>query len=150
MKRIRTLVVWLAGGALLLAMVVDAIAMLGRQVNWPLLGAIEIVQAAVLVAAAGALFCAAMDGVHARVRLLVDRLSARGRDWSGRLNALAATLFYAALLAGSGWIAADLWTGHEESELLRIAYRPLRVIVLITLLALLVHGILGVLRRRSP
>lgn len=149
MKGIRTLVVWLAGGALLLAMVVDTVAMLGRQLNWPLLGAIELVQAAVLVASAGALFCASMDGVHARVHLLVDRLSPRGRIWAGRINALASSLFYAALLAGSAWIAADLWHGHEESELLRISYRPLRVIVLVTLLALLLHGLRAVLRRSA-
>jgi TRAP-type C4-dicarboxylate transport system permease small subunit len=150
MKQVRAWVVWLAGGSLLLAMVIDTIAMLGRQVNWPLLGAIEIVQAAVLVASAGALFCAAMDGVHARVHLLVDRLAARGRHWSGLINSVAAAVFYGALLAGSGWIAADLWLGHEESELLRIPYRPLRIIVLVTLLALLVHALRGVLRRRAP
>jgi TRAP-type C4-dicarboxylate transport system permease small subunit len=149
MSRMRGLIVWLAGGALLLAMVVDTTAMLGRQLHWPLLGAIEIVQAAVLVGAAGALLMATLDGVHARVHLLVDRLSPRGRQWSGRLNTLAAMVFYAALLAGSAWITADLWSGHEESELLRIPYLPLRVLVLVTLLALLVHGLWSVLRR-SP
>jgi hypothetical protein len=45
------------------------------------------------------------------------------------------------LLVGSGWIAADLWNGHEESELLRIPYRPLRVAVAVTLVVLLVQAL---------
>lgn len=147
MSRMRGAVVWVAGGALLVAMVVDTTAMLGRQLHLPLLGAIEIVQAAVLVGAAGALLMAAVAGVHARVHLLVDRLSPRGRHWSGRVNAFASVLFYLALLAGSAWIAADLWSGHEESELLLIPYRPLRVLVLVTLLALLGHGLWQLFRR---
>lgn len=149
MNRVRGMVVWVAGGALLVAMAVDTAAMLGRQLHWPLLGAIEIVQAAVLVGAAGALLMAALAGVHARVHLLVDRLSARGRIWSGRINAFSAVLFYLALLTGGAWIAADLWSGHEESELLFIPYRPLRVLVLLTLLALIGHG-LWQLFRRNP
>lgn len=147
MNRVRGVVVWVAGGALLVAMVVDTTAMLGRQLHVPLLGAIEIVQAAVLVGAAGALLMAALAGVHARVHLLVDRLSPRGRLWSGRINAFAAVLFYLALLVGSGWIAADLWSGHEESELLFIPYRPLRVLVLLILLALLGHSLWQLFRR---
>lgn len=149
MNHLRGAVVWVAGGALLVAMAVDTLAMLGRQLHWPLLGAIEIVQAAVLVGAAGALFMAALAGVHARVHLLVDRLSPRGRLWSGRVNAFASVLFYVALLAGSAWIAADLWSGHEESELMFIPYRPLRMLVLVTLLALIGHG-LWQLFRRTP
>jgi hypothetical protein len=50
--------VWLAGGALLVAMATDTMAMLGRHLRLPLLGSIEIVQAAVLVAASGALLLA--------------------------------------------------------------------------------------------
>lgn len=148
MNRVRGMVVWVAGGALLIAMAVDSTAMLGRQLHWPLLGAIEIVQAAVLVGAAGALLMAAVAGVHARVHLVVDRLSPRARAWSGRINAAASALFYLALLAGSAWIAADLWSGHEESELLLIPYRPLRVLVLLTLLSLLGHGLWELLRRQ--
>lgn len=150
MSRLRGIVVWLAGGALLLAMLVDTTAMFGRQVHWPLLGAIEIVQAAVLVASAGALLLSALDRVHARVHLLVDRLSPRGRHTLGRFNALAAALFYAALLTGSAWLAADLWRGHEESELMRIPYLPLRVAVLLTLCGLLAHAVYTLLRRNRP
>lgn len=147
MSRLRGIVVWVAGGALLFAMLVDTLAMLGRQVSWPLLGAIEMVQAAVLIASAGALICAALEGVHARVHLLVSRLSPRGQWWSERFNSLVAALFYAALLVGSVWISADLWHGYEESELMGIPYRPLRVLICIILSALLLHSLAGVFRR---
>lgn len=148
MNRLRDALVWVAGGALLAAMLVDTAAMLGRHLGMPLLGAIELVQAAVVIASAGALVCAALEAVHARVHLIVDRLPPAARAWSAGINALAAALFYAALLAGSAWITRDLWRGHEESELLRIPYRPLRVVVLAMLLFLLGHALYALWRRR--
>ncbi len=60
-----------------------------------------------------------------------------------RFSLLAAIGLVLALLAGSLWITIDLWHGHEESELLRIPWKPLRVIVL-----LLLSGLLGILLRR--
>lgn len=147
--RSRSLLVWIAGGALLAAMLVDTLAMLGRQLQTPLLGSIEIVQACVLFAACGALIVAASDRAHARVHLLLDRLSPAWRGRLQRVHALTAVLFYAALLGGSVWIAADLWSGHEESELLRIPYRPLRVAVVLTMFALLVQALARLWRGES-
>jgi len=136
-KLLRRLLIWVAGGALLVAMLVDTLAMIGRQIDLPLIGSIELVQAAVLLAGSGALVVATLDAAHARVNLLLDRLPDGPRRLFDRLHALAAALFFAALLAGSAWIAIDLWNGHEESELLRIPYRPLRVAVLLALVVLL-------------
>ena len=142
----RAVLVLAAGGALLLAMVVDTLAMIGRHVHVPLVGSIEIVQAAVLFASAGGLIVAALDGAHARVHLVLDRLPARWRGFADRLAAAAAVLVYAALLAGSVLIAGDLWNGHEESELLHIPYRPLRVAVVIALAVLALRALYRVLR----
>jgi TRAP-type C4-dicarboxylate transport system permease small subunit len=135
--------VWVAGGALLVAMATDTIAMLGRHLRVPLLGSIEIVQAAVLVASSGALLLATALDAHARVHLLQRRLAPRVRVAFERFSLVAAIALVLALLAGSLWITVDLWHGHEESELLRIPWRPLRVIVL-----LLLAGLLGILLRR--
>lgn len=146
MKAARTALVWIGGGALLVAMLVDTLAMLGRQFDRPLLGAIEIVQAAVLIGAAGSLLAAALEHAHARVHLLLQRLRPAGREGLGRVHALAAALLWAALLAGSLWITIDLWHGHEHSELVGIPYRPLRVIVVLVLLLLLVHSLRQLLR----
>lgn len=147
--RAKQWLVVVAGGALLLAMVVDTLAMLGRALQVPLLGAIEIVQASVLVAASGALIVAALDEAHARVRLVLDRVPQKWRRAVERCHAFAALLFYGALLAGSAWIAADLWLGHEESELLRIPYRPLRVVVVLVLGVLLLRALFQLLGRRA-
>jgi TRAP-type C4-dicarboxylate transport system permease small subunit len=144
----RKLLIVVAGGALLGAMAIDTLAMLGRQIEVPLLGAIEIVQALVLVAASGALIVAALDGAHARVHLLLARLPERWRATFERAHTLASAVVYAALLAGSLWIAADLWNGAEESELLRIPYRPLRVIVVVALGVLAAHAMVRLVRRR--
>ncbi|MEY2854842.1 MAG: hypothetical protein RL030_1974 [Pseudomonadota bacterium] len=135
--------VWIAGGALLIAMATDTIAMLGRHLRMPLLGSIEIVQAAVLVASAGALLLATALDAHARVHLLQRRLAAGNRLGFERFNLVAAIGLVILLLAGSLWITIDLWQGHEESELLHIPWKPLRLIVL-----LLLVGLLGILLRR--
>ena len=115
------------GAALLVAMLVDALAVLGRHVGMPLLGSIELVQAAVLVSGSIALLIATLAGVHARVHLLVDRLPPAVAEGLRRLGLLLGGLLFLALLAASLWIAHDLWRGQEQSELLALPYRPLRV-----------------------
>ena len=149
LKRLRGLLVWIAGGALLAAVAVDTLAMIGRQIAIPLIGSIEIVQAVVLFAASGGLIIATLDGAHARVNLVLERLSPLWRERVQRLHALAGVLLFAALLAGSAWIAADLWNGHEESELLRIPYRPLRMALAVSLAVLLLMSLLRLVRRRA-
>ena len=138
----RTVLIWISGGALLIAMVVDTLAMFGRALQFPLIGSIEIVQAVVLLAASGALIITTLDRAHARVSLVLNRLPTRWRRRFERLFSVAAAVLFAALLAGSLWIAADLWTGYEESEILRIPYRPLRIAVVLALVALVVLALL--------
>lgn len=143
------LLIWIAGGALLVAVLVDALAMVGRQINVPLIGSIEIVEAVVLVAACGGLIIATLERAHARVNILLERLPPDWRMWFRKLHAVAAALFFAALLVGSTWIAVDLWNGHEESELLRIPYWPLRAIVVLALAGLLWLAVRGLTDRDS-
>ena len=140
--------VWAGGGALLVAMVTDTLAMLGRHLQFPLLGSIEIVQAAVLIAGSGALLLATFHESHARVHLLLRRLPEGLRALLGAGHQVAAMLLMLALLAGSAWIASDLWHGHEESELLRIPWMPLRLIVVLLLASLLVVLVRQLLRGR--
>jgi len=149
-RYLRSLLIWIAGGALLAAMLVDTLAMIGRQIELPLIGSIELVQAAVLIAGCGALIVATLDAAHAGVNLLLDRLPAHLRRACERIHAAAAALVYAALLAGSAWIALDLWSGHEESELLRIPYRPLRLTIVLALVVLLLLSLRRILKPKSP
>lgn len=135
--RLQQVLIWVGAAGLLTATAVDTLAMLGRHLRIPLLGSIEIVQCAVLVAASVSLVVATQRDTHARVHLLLDRMTPPQRQRADRLHALGGVLFVLALLVGSAWITRDLWGGHEESELLQISYRPLRVAVLLMLLWLL-------------
>src|SRR5580692_13098843 len=99
---------YLGAAALLFAMAVDAIAVIGRHIGIPLLGSIELMQAAILVAASAAIVSATMVNKHAVVHLLIDRLSPRARSIMDRVHAALCAIFLLALAAGSIWIALDL------------------------------------------
>ncbi len=121
---------WIGGAALLIAMATDALAVLGRHIGRPLLGSLELVQAAILVAASTALVAATLAGKHASARLLLDRLRPAALARMERINAVLTLLFFAALAAAQIWIASDLWGSHEESELLHLPYAPLRLVAI--------------------
>lgn len=144
---------WLfrAGAAALLAAVaVDALAVLGRHLGIPLLGSIELVQAAMLTASSAALVSATLAGKQAVVHLLIDRLRPDIRAVSLRINAALCAIFFAALAAGSIWVAYDLRDGYEESELLRIPYAPLRIISILAVGAAASIYAARIGRRRDP
>ena len=132
-SRAYQLAVILGGGALVGAMAVDFIAVIGRQTGTPLLGSIELVQVLVGVSGAMALVIATLNDSHALVRLLLANIAAARAALLQRINALAAALFFVALAAGSAWIMAELWNSHEETELLRLPLRPLRVLIVAAL-----------------
>ena len=121
------------GMALLLAVATDGLAVVGRHVGHPVLGSIEIVQATVLVASAAALVISTLARRHAVVHLLVNRLEPRSKRRIERIGQVCGTLLFLLFLVGSAWIAFDMWDGHEESELLRIPFAPLRMIELAAL-----------------
>ena len=72
----KTIAIWVGGGALLAATAIDTFAVIGRQIGLPLRGAIELIQAAVLVAGCIALVLATHVDRHARVPWLWLRLFA--------------------------------------------------------------------------
>lgn len=137
---------YIGGAGLLAAMGVDVCAVVGRHIGLHLLGSIELVQAAILVASSAALVAATLSRKHAAVHLLTDRVGRTARLTLARVSALLGVLFFLLLAAGSLWIAADLWNGQEQSELLRIPYAPLRIIALLALLAAASTQIIQALR----
>lgn len=124
---------YVGAGALLLAMLVDAGAVIGRHVGIRIIGSIELVQALILLASSASLLAATLARKHATVHLLIERLQPAARAHIERAGAALAALFFVILAAGSVWIASDLWHGHEESEVLRIPYLPLRLAMIIAL-----------------
>jgi TRAP-type transport system small permease protein len=122
---------YLGAGGLLVAMSIEAIAVTGRQIGVPLLGAIEIIQTAILITASVAMLSATIADAHATVRLLVERLSPASQSWLHRIALLISAAFFAALAFSAGWLTLESRHEFEHSELLQIPYLPLRIIVVV-------------------
>lgn len=120
------------GIALMAAMATDVISVIGRHTGWPLIGSIELVQAAVVISAGVGMVVATIERSHAIVHVVVNRLAPRPKQLLLRVSWLAAALFFAALAAGAAWSFAVHWGGHEESEVLAIPYAPLRLVLVIS------------------
>jgi TRAP-type C4-dicarboxylate transport system permease small subunit len=148
--RRRSIIFIVGAAALLLAMAIDVLAVIGRHVGISLLGSIELVQAAMLLASSAALVTATLHRQHASVHLLIDRISARWRARVATFNGVLSIIFFLALAAGSIWIAHDLWNAHESSDLLGIPYAPLRIAGIIALLTTAAVFALGLRRSTSP
>jgi TRAP-type C4-dicarboxylate transport system permease small subunit len=119
---------YIGAAGLLLAMAVEALAVLGRHIGVPFLGALEVIQSAILLTACSAMVSTTISHAHARVTLLTDRVNPTARAVLRRFSALLSILFFAGLAAGSLWLTVDTWTEFEQSELLHIPFRPLRLI----------------------
>jgi TRAP-type C4-dicarboxylate transport system permease small subunit len=141
---------YVGAAGLLLAIGADAVAVLGRHLGIPLLGSIELMQAAILLASSAAIVLATVANKHAVVHLLIDRLSPRRRAMMERVHAMLSAVFFAALSIGSVWIAYDLRDGHEQSELLRIPYAPLRVVSIVAVLAVAAIYLVRAFGKRAP
>ncbi len=149
MTWLRHLAVWIGGAALLAATAIDTLAVIGRNFGLPIVGSIELVQAAVLVSGIMGLIFATAGDDHAHVRIVTDRLG-RWRSSAALLGPLSMALFFLALLAGSLWLASDLWNGHEQSELLGVSWRVLRLIANLGLGACIVIALAALVRRKQP
>lgn len=123
---------------ILAATLADGLGVAGRHTGIPFLGSIELVQAAVVLLAATSMFVVTVKGGHATVHMLTARLSAQRADLLRRLGALLSGLAFLLIAAGSAWVAAELWSGFEQTELLHIPLRWLRLVWVV--FALLVAG----------
>jgi TRAP-type C4-dicarboxylate transport system permease small subunit len=139
---------YLGAAALLFAMSTDAIAVLGRHIGLPLLGSIELVQAAMLVASSAAIISATLADKHAVVHLLIDRLSPDTQAHMQRIHAALCAIFFILLAVGSIWIAYDLRGSYEESEVLKIPYAPLRIVSIASVLVVALIYLRRIARRR--
>ena len=142
--RIRRVAIWTGGLALLAAALIDTGAVLARNFATSIHGSIELIQLAVLIAGALALAVAVASHTYAQVHLVTDRLSESGKRWLDRVAAVAVALFFLCLLAGSAWIASDLWGGHELSEVMGVPWRWMRLFAILCFavaIAILLHQI---------
>lgn len=128
-RRSHGLLFYLGAGGLLLMMVVETVAVIGRHVGAPLMGALEIVQAAIVPAACASMLIATLRGAHAAVHMLTDRMPEAAQRWMLRFGSVLAGLCFTALAAGSAWLAAENWNSFEQTEVLHVPFRPLRVLI---------------------
>lgn len=129
---------YLGSAGLLIAMATDAIAVLGRHTGFALLGAIEIVQAAIVLITAASMVSVTLSRGHAAVHILTERLSKPRARQLQRVAGLLGALTVALLIAGSAILLGDLWGGHERSELLHIPLRWFRVLMIAALAFILI------------
>lgn len=148
MNAVRKTVTLIGGIALLAATAIDAVSVIGRNIGLPVRGAIELVQVAVLVAGTLALLVATAERSHAKVHLVVDRMSETAKRTLERVFALLGALFFAALLAGSLWLAVDLWSGDEQSEVVGVPWSGLRLFANVGLAAIVLVLFAQAIRRR--
>ena len=125
---------YIGSAGLLLATAADSIAVLGRHTGFALIGSIEIVQAAIVFIAASSMVSVTLSRGHAAVHILTDRLTPSRRAVLARIANLLGTLALLLLAAGSLILLADLWNGHERSELLHIPLRWFRLLMIAALM----------------
>jgi TRAP-type C4-dicarboxylate transport system permease small subunit len=146
---LRNLAIWTGGAAMLAATAIDTFAVIGRNIGVPILGSIELVQAAILVSGTLALALATSANLHARVRLVTQRIGERPRLLLDRVSRLATALFFVTLAWGSIWLASDLWSGHERSELLGVPWSVLRLIANVGLVSCVLIALAASFRAES-
>lgn len=127
---------WLGGIGLLLVTAVDTAGVIGRHIGLPLHGSIELIQPAILLAGVAGLIAATDARSHAKVHLVIDRLGEKAKRRARRTADMAALLFFAGLLVGSGWIQIDMWNSHERSELLGVPWAAMRAVATAGLFAI--------------
>jgi TRAP-type C4-dicarboxylate transport system permease small subunit len=132
----RGVLFYVGASGLLAIMVIEAIAVLGRALRLPLLGALEMAQAAIVPAACAAMVIASLAGSHAVVHLVTERLPERQRAVLSRIAALLASLFFTGLCIGATWLTIEFWNSYEETDVLHIPFRPLRILVTLSSAAL--------------
>ncbi|MGQ9427367.1 TRAP transporter small permease [Gilvimarinus sp. F26214L] len=114
--------------ALFAALLVISVSVLGRHLNLPLPGSVEVVELLFVLVAASAMLYATVERSHAAARLILDRLPPGPRAVVEKLGILFGIVLWVAITVGNLWLLYDVWTLHEASPLLGIPIVPFRMI----------------------
>jgi TRAP-type transport system small permease protein len=126
----------LGGLGLMGATLADALAVAGRHTGLSLLGSIEIVQACVVLLASAGMFVVTARSGHAAVHFVLERVAPVTAGKLTRMAALLSGLAFVVIAAGSALVLSELWNGHEQTELLAIPLRWLRLLWVLIALAI--------------
>ena len=135
---------------LLAAMATDALAVAGRHAGIRLLGSIEIVQACIVLVATSAIVLTTLVDAHARVHILLERLSPLRSAALLRAADLLSAIVFLWLAAGSIWLSSDLWGAAELTEILQLPLRWLRLAWIVGALTAAALFLRRTVRRTSP
>lgn len=113
--------------ALVGSLLVISLSVVGRHLNIPLPGSLEIVELLFVLVAACAMFYATVERAHAAARLFLDRLPSRQRHLVERSGLLFGALMWLSITIGNLWLLAGVWSLHEETPLLGIPVVPFRI-----------------------
>jgi TRAP-type transport system small permease protein len=144
-----TVAFYLGSAGLLIATAADSIAVLGRHTGFALLGAIEIVQAAIVLIAASSMVSVTLVRGHAAVHILTDRLTLARKAAFARLANLLGVIAVLLLAGGSLLLLGDLWNGHERSELLHVPLRWFRLLMIAALVFVAILFVRDALMRQK-
>lgn len=123
------MVAYIIGGVGLMgATFVDSLAVAGRHLGLGLLGSIELVQVSVILLGAAAMVIATMTHNHASVHIFTERMRPKTQGTWKRIAAFISGLAFLTVAAGSMWVLSDTWAGFEETELLHIPIKWLRLV----------------------
>jgi len=128
----------LGSAGLVVAAAADAFAVAGRHLGFRFIGSIELVQAAVVCLACAAMLVATLEHGHASVHVFTDRLGQIAKARLARIAGLLSAAAFLAIAVGSVWVLAELWRGYEQTELLHLPLRWLRLLWIV--FALLIAG----------
>lgn len=141
---------FIGSAGLLCMMLVEAAAVVGRHIGMPVMGALEIVQFAIVPAACASMLIATLQGAHAAVHMITERMPHIAQDWALRIGSALAGGCFAALTVGSAWLAIEYWNTFEQTEVLDLSLRPLRLLITLAAAALTFVFFLRALRRKKP
>eukprot|EP00919_Chromeraceae_sp_WS-2016_P016904 GHVR01040340.1.p1 GENE.GHVR01040340.1~~GHVR01040340.1.p1 ORF type:complete len:159 (+),score=2.55 GHVR01040340.1:127-603(+) len=123
---LKSVLVMIGASGLMLAMMTDTLAVIGRHIGMPLLGSIELFRAFACLAAISSLVLATLADTHASVNFLTERLSKLYANALDNFSNIVAAIVCIAIAFGLSWTLFDQIGGHEQSEVLGIPYIPLR------------------------
>ncbi|MGH1470322.1 MAG: TRAP transporter small permease [Cellvibrionaceae bacterium] len=113
--------------ALVGMIILITISVIGRHLNIPVPGSVEIVEILIVIVASTGILFATIQRSHASAKLFVEHLPARIAHFIERIGLLVGLLIMLTITAGSIWLLIDVWNLHETSHLLEIPIVPFRI-----------------------
>jgi TRAP-type C4-dicarboxylate transport system permease small subunit len=141
---------FVGAAGLLCMMLVEAAAVIGRHIGMPVMGALEIVQFAIVPAACASMLIATLQGAHAAVHMITERMPQSAQGVALRIGSALAGACFATLTVGSAWLAFEYWNTFEQTEVLDLSLRPLRLLITLAAAALTCVFFHRAVRRKTP